>query len=232
MLDLKFDAMGRKMLASLAQVAKPVSLYGRYIGSNLLDAWLGITTTDEAAAYEFGLDRTQYLKIHRALPFIGLWRLLHYLNPGKKNALLDVGCGVGRVICLAAQYPLSRVIGIDIDEKCCSLAKQNARNLRRRFARPEIECTDSANYRIPDCITIIVFYNSFGGDALREMLERVLESYNRSPRRIRLVYANPKEHDLIVSTGRFRETGQFWMSWRPGAEWGRTQMIRFYEVEA
>ena len=48
---------------------------------------------------------------------------------------------------------------------------------------------------------------------------------------MRIVYANPREHDLIASMERFREAGRLWTSWRPGTEWRRTQMVRFYEVQ-
>jgi len=206
-------------------------LLARRFGSQFFDLWLGVVTTDEMAARELGLDCTEYLKIHRALPFMGVWRLLRRLDPAPSDGLLDIGCGVGRVICVAAQYPLYRVVGIDIDERCCALAERNVHNLRSCTIRPEVICMDASVYKVPDDITIIFFYNSFRGDQLRSMLGNVIESYDRAPRRIRLIYANPREHDLIISTERFRETSRFWISWRPGAEWGRTQMMRFYEVE-
>jgi cyclopropane fatty-acyl-phospholipid synthase-like methyltransferase len=43
------------------------------------------------------------------------------LEPSRTEALLDMGCGAGRAICVAAQYPFARVIGIEIDERLCAI---------------------------------------------------------------------------------------------------------------
>jgi predicted RNA methylase len=217
------------MFPVFARVIKPAYLQVRYISSLLQDLRLGITTTEERVARELGHDFDRYR--HRAVAFMGLKRLMRHLDPDPSDALLDLGCGAGRIICVAAQHPFSRVIGIDIDEEFCALAERNARALRRCSIRPEVVCTDAAMYRVPDNATVVVLYNSFGGEVLRAALTRVLESFDRAPRRIRIAYANPREHDLVISMERFRETGRLWVSWRPGRQWRRTQLMRVYEVE-
>jgi precorrin-6B methylase 2 len=72
------------------------------------------------------------------------------LEPSRTDALLDMGCGAGRAICVAAQYPFSRVIGIDIDEGLCAVAERNARRLRRYAVRPEVVRADATIYHVPD----------------------------------------------------------------------------------
>ena len=153
------------------------------------------------------------------------------LEPSRTDALMDMGCGAGRAICVAAQYPFSRVIGIEIDERLCALAERNARRLRRHAVRPEIICADAAKYRVPDDITVVFLYNPFSGEVLKTALTQVLKSFDRAPRRLRLAYANPREHELIVSMRRFRTADRIWLSWRPEAEWHRTKVVQFYEVE-
>ena len=214
-----------------SQLIRPAYRHARYVGSRLRDYSLGITTTDECIAREFGEDFSDYYYFHRAVSFSGIHRLMRHLDPGPKDALLDIGCGAGRVICLAAQYPFSRIVGIDIDDKFCALAERNVRSLRRCSVRPEVYCTDAATYRVPDDITIVFLYNPFGGEVMRPVLTRVLESHDRAPRPMRLVYMNPIAHDVVMEMGRFREAEQLLLSWRPGAEWARTQLVRFYDVE-
>jgi predicted RNA methylase len=157
--------------------------------------------------------------------------VMRKLEPSETDALLDMGCGAGRAICVAAQYPFSRVIGIEIDQRLCALAERNARRLRRYAVRPEIVCTDAAEYRVPDDITVVFFYNPFWGEVFKTALTRVLESFDRAPRRLQLAYANPREHELIASMRRFRTADRMWLSWRPGTEWHRTKVVQFYEVE-
>jgi predicted RNA methylase len=167
----------------------------------------------------------------RAISYLGIERLMRKLEPSRTEALLDMGCGAGRAACVAAQYPFARVIGIEIDERLCALAQRNACRLRRYAVRPEIVCADAAKYRVPDDITVVFLYNPFSGEVLKTALTRVLESYDRAPRRLKLAYANPREHELIASMQRFRAADKIWLSWRPETEWHRTKVVQFYEVE-
>jgi SAM-dependent methyltransferase len=214
---------------------KPLYLRARYVRSRLADRRLGIVTTDECVALESSQQALQGYNFpggrHRALSFTGIRCLMRRLAPGPNDALLDLGCGAGRVILVAAQYPFSRVIGVEIDEKICALAERNARSLRRFAVRPEVVRADAATYMVPDDVSIVFLYDPFGGEVLRSVLRRILDSYDRAPRRMRLAYANPREHDLVMSMERFREADRLWVSWRPGAEWGRTQMVSLYDVE-
>jgi SAM-dependent methyltransferase len=218
------------------RVIKPAYLQTRYVRSRLGDRQLGIMTTDECVADEirqkFSLEHPYPGGTHRAISFTAVHRLMRRLEPNQGDALLDYGCGAGRMLCVAAQYPFSRIVGIEIDEQVHALAERNAQNLRRFLIRPEVLCADATTYQVPEEITIAFLYNSFNGEILRSALTRLIESYDRAPRRLRLIYANPKEHDLVMSMKRWRETDQLRMSWRPGTEWARTQMIRFYEVKA
>src|SRR5262249_36514951 len=132
----------------------------------------------------------------RAVPYLGIERLMRRLKPSRTDALLDMGCGAGRAICVAAQHPFSRVIGIEIDKGLCAVAERNVRRLRRYPVRPEIVCADASKYRVPDDITVVFLYNPFSGAVLKAALTQVLESFDRAPRRLRLAYGNPREHEL------------------------------------
>jgi hypothetical protein len=90
---------------------------------------------------------------------------------------------------------------------------------------------DATTYRVPDDVTVVFLYNPFRGDVLQAALTRVLESFDRAPRRLRVVYANPRDHELIVAMQRFKIAYTIWLSWRPEAEWHRTKVAHVYEVE-
>jgi predicted RNA methylase len=212
-------------------IIKPVYLHMRYLSSLREDRRLGITTADERLAKKFGCGVSEYNQRYRAMPYSAARRLMRRLNPGPQDALLDYGCGAGRIICLAAQYPFSRIIGIDIDAELCAVAERNVHALRQRRTLPEVVCADAASYPVPREISVVFLYNPFPRPVLQEALTRVLESFDHMPRLVRVVYANPREHDAVMSMRRFRDTGRFWISWRPGKEWLRTQAVQFYEID-
>jgi len=213
------------------RLVRPIYLHLRYIGSRWTDRMYGITTADESVDRALGWKTGYCRRVHRALPFTWINRIMRRLDPGPGDALLDIGCGAGRVICVAAKCPMARIIGIDLDERVSALAERNARSLRRFRTRPEVVCTDATRFHVPEEISIIFMNNPFDGDVLKAALARIIESFDRAPRRIRIVYANPRCHDVFTATGRLRHTGLLRMSWRPGADWNRTQTVRLYEVE-
>jgi predicted RNA methylase len=214
------------------RIVRPPYLAASRAAARSCDRWFGITTTDEDVARELGREQEDGFRFNsRAVSYLGMERLVRRLAPSRTEALLDMGCGAGRAICVAAQHPFSRVIGIEIDKELCSLAERNAHRLRRYTVRPEIVWTDAVEYRVPDDITIVFLFNPFGGDVLEKALTRIVESFDRVPRRLKLAYSNPREHELIASMPRFRTAGKMWLSWRPEAEWHRTKVVQFYEVE-
>ncbi len=214
------------------EIARPAYLAAGAAAGRFCDRRLGITTTDGEVVRELGRAFDDDYRLNcRPVSYVGMERLLRKLAPRPTDALLDMGCGAGRAICVAAQHPFSRVIGIEIDKDLCALAERNARRLRRHAVRPEIVRADAAKYPVPDDITIVFLFSTFGGDVLRSALTRVVESIDRVPRRLRLAYGNPREHELIVAMPRFRATDKMWWSWRPESEWHRTKVVQLYEVE-
>ncbi|WP_336489359.1 class I SAM-dependent methyltransferase [Methylobacterium nigriterrae] len=220
------------LVSACIRIVRPAYLPASRAAARMWDRRLGIMTGDEDVARELrrarGEDR---LYSFGAISYLGMRRLMRRLEPTRKDVLLDMGCGAGRATCVAAQYPFSRVIGIDIDERLCALAQHNARRLRRCTVRPEIVHADATTYHVPDDVTVVFLYNPFRGEVLESALTRVLESFDRKPRRLRLAYANPREHALVESMRRFRAAETLWLSWRPEAAWHRTKVVQFYEVE-
>jgi SAM-dependent methyltransferase len=194
------------------------------------DRRLGITTVEAQVARRTGCDESVPIPFYRAMFYSAIPRVMAHLDPQSSDALLDVGCGAGRVVCVAAQYNFARIIGIEIDPAVGELAQENVRALRKFRIRPEIVLGDATAYRIPDEITWVFLHNPFGM-VLRETLTRILESYDRNPRRLRIAYGNPREHDLVLSMPRFVPTGRMHYSWRPKKDWQRTQAVQFYEVQ-
>ena len=125
----------------------------------------------------------------------------------KDAVFVDFGSGKGRVVYqAAARYRFARVIGVEISERLNEIARSNIERNRKRLKCTDVELVtcDAASYPIPDDMTFAYFYFPFAGDTFRVVIESIVASLDRKPRRVRLIYAGPKLEDVILATGRFR----------------------------
>jgi hypothetical protein len=72
-----------------------------------------------------------------------------------------------------------------------------------RAGAAEVIVADAAEWAVPDDVTVIYMYCPFMGPVFAAAVDRILESLDRRPRRLRLVYLNPYEHNYLLSTERF-----------------------------
>lgn len=135
---------------------------------------------------------------------------------GPDDVFVDFGCGRGRVLYQAAHLPFARVIGVEISERLSREARANIAGVRDRLAarRIEIVHADATQFEIPDDMTFAYFFHPFTGDAFRRVIDRMLESLDRHPRRLRLVYVCPSMEEYLHETGRFRLHRRVKGGWR------------------
>jgi SAM-dependent methyltransferase len=132
-------------------------------------------------------------------------RLLELLRLDADDVLVDAGCGKGRMVLVAARdYELKRVIGFDFQPKLIEVARANAARLRRLRAPVELLVADAASWTVPSDVTAIYLNHPFRGVVLDAFLDRVLDSYDRRPRRLRLLYLYPFNRAQLEANRRFR----------------------------
>jgi hypothetical protein len=88
---------------------------------------------------------------------------------------------------------------------------------------------DARDWQIPDDVTVAYFANPFTGAIFADVVERIFASIDRSPRRMRIIYHWPREHEMLVATGRARVIRRLW-TFRPTRRWARTNATLLYEV--
>jgi hypothetical protein len=125
------------------------------------------------------------------------------VRPG--DVFVDFGSGKGRIVYQAARYPFARVMGIEISEHLNHVARQNIERNRRRLVCQDVELVtmDAVEFPVPDDVTHAYFYYPFEGETFRRVLDNIVESLDRRPRRLRLIYACPGQETRIRETGRF-----------------------------
>ena len=133
-------------------------------------------------------------------------RALRYLGVSPDDVFVDFGCGKGRVVHQAAKRPFKRVIGVEISPSLAEIAHATVEAHRDRYRcrAVEIVVSDVTDFEIPDDLTIGYLFHPFKDETLDGVLARIIESIDRNPRRVRLIYVYPVETERVVGTGRFR----------------------------
>ena len=125
---------------------------------------------------------------------------------GPEHVFLDYGAGKGRVLIQAARRPFGRVIGVEHSTALAEVARRNAEATSDRARCPVVTVLtlDAAAFDPPDDVTHAYLFNPFQGRALTRAIEALIASYDRRPRRLRVIYANPMQPEILLATGRVR----------------------------
>jgi hypothetical protein len=126
------------------------------------------------------------------------------VRPG--DVFIDFGSGKGRVVYQAAGYPFARVVGVEISEQLNEVARRNIERKRHRLTCKQIQLvtSDAATFPVPDDMAFAYFFFPFVGDTFRKVIANIVESIDRRPRPLKLIYVCPNMGQEILATGRFR----------------------------
>jgi SAM-dependent methyltransferase len=198
--------------------------------------WLGI----DAA---FGIRTTPVLRgplddyrsgLLPSLPsgWLRLFRVLYSLHPSDKDVFLDLGCGAGRAVLVAALLPFRRVVGVEIDEHLLREAHRNVEKFRfNGKVKVELVPGNLNDFALGDDVTVLFSYNTLTAESLERWMGTLFSSLDRAPRRLQLVYMNPALHDPLMASGHWLLLRRF-HGLRPSAEWERTVSTHVYEARA
>jgi SAM-dependent methyltransferase len=145
-------------------------------------------------------------QIYLPSPWYALPRELRYLGVTNEDTFVDFGCGKGRVVHQAAKWPFRRVVGVEISPALAEIARAAlaARSHQHRCQAVEIVVADAAEFRVPDDVTIAYLFHPFRGETLNAVLRGIIDSIDRQPRCVRLIYVYPLAGEDVLATGRFR----------------------------
>ncbi len=107
---------------------------------------------------------------------------------------IDFGCGKGRVLLVAAEFPFREVVGVELFPQLAEIAKRNAaRVFRTGRARCAIrvEVSDAGTFVLPAGNLVIFFYNPFGEEIMRRVVARIESALAAESRSVFVVSYNP-----------------------------------------
>ncbi len=165
----------------------------------------GINTTgaDELQSLEKkGID-TAHATIYMPVNYGLLEEIFEQLNIASFHHFLDIGCGKGRAMCVAATKGFTKVTGIDFSKEFCDAAKQNLQHTKQKFPLLSYSVinNDAFYFAIPDDVDCIFLFNPFDEVIMSGVIENIRESFGANPRKITVIYANPMYKDLFLAEG-------------------------------
>jgi SAM-dependent methyltransferase len=107
---------------------------------------------------------------------------------------VDLGCGKGRVLFMAARFPFRKITGVEFSPELAEVATRNietSTDEHQQCKNLEILCLDAAQYRIPESKTIIYLFNPFYPAIMEVVAQNLAASFKRSPTKKIIIYYHP-----------------------------------------
>lgn len=124
-------------------------------------------------------------------------------NNKPSNHFLDIGCGKGRALCVAAHQGFTQVTGIDFSKELCDMAKENLALTKQKIPTLHFNVinNDAFYFEIPGDVDCIFFFNPFDEIIMSAVVNNIFESLQISPRKLRIIYVNPQHKEQFLKAG-------------------------------
>ena len=110
-----------------------------------------------------------------------------FLDDHPQNlTFIDLGCGKGRALLVAARLGFKQVIGVEFAHELAGNARKNLGVMR--IPNAAVVEADAAEYRFPDSDMVVYLYNPFSKEVMEKVLENLRESLGK---RLYVIYKNP-----------------------------------------
>jgi SAM-dependent methyltransferase len=129
----------------------------------------------------------------RAKPFLSLLRAL---DVPRDAVFVDLGCGNGRALIIAAQHGVRKLKGVEVVPEFIRSCEANLQKIRTAGGRLDwnIFNTDIKRYEVSGEDDVFYLYDPCVWDDVIVCLNNILASWHRAPRRIRVIY----HHNLLA----------------------------------
>ncbi len=130
--------------------------------------------------------------------------------PAEARALpfLDLGCGKGRALVLAAEAGFRRLRGVDLATSLVDVARANLAITAERLRESldvRIDVGDAHTWPFEHDEGTLFLFHPFGARAMRRVARAVAASVATHPRTVWIVYVNPVHGSVFADTPGFRE---------------------------
>ena len=113
----------------------------------------------------------------------------------ERFAFFDMGCGKGRALIIASEYPFKSLVGVEYAPDLAERGRLNAAICAERY--PErtairIDLADATTYTFPEGDLVVFLYNPFQAELVEKVVRNIEAAIDSDPsRRVFVVYCNP-----------------------------------------
>ena len=165
----------------------------------------GIQTTgaDDLQKLEAkGID-ISHATIYMPASYDMLDKLFSEIRPYNLHHFLDIGCGKGRAMCVAANHDFTQVTGIDFSKELCREANRNLEIIQKKIPSLSYKVinNDAFYYDIPGDVDCIFLFNPFDEIIMSGVIENIDISLEKFPRELFIIYINPLHKKQFTKNG-------------------------------
>ena len=123
---------------------------------------------------------------------------------------VDLGCGKGRALVVAAEHPFRSLLGLELSAYLCSIARRNIAKLtpKARYAdRIVVLQGDASRPALPETSSVVLFfYNSFRRPLVDTLVAHLESEIAKAPdRKVWFIHYNPVHFELFDRSPAFRQ---------------------------
>lgn len=134
----------------------------------------------------------QYRYPYEPTPYSVLEQLANAGYIGKKNTLVDYGCGKGRVEFYMSYQTRCKSIGVEYDERIYTSAMENQKTAVSG-SRTQFVLGKAEDYVIAENVDRFYFFNPFSVELLQKVMNKIQDSYFENPREMFLFFYYPSD---------------------------------------
>lgn len=181
------------------------------------DANLNVRTEGIQQGFHDSLHHNRY----EPTPYALLAELFAGYRLSPEDRLVDFGCGKGRLNFYAHHLFGAETVGVEMDQGLFAEALENRSRYERRNSRAKgrisFFCTFAEQYRIQPRDNRFYFFNPFSVQIFMKVVQNVLKSVEKAPRRVELILFFPSEDyiDFLENRTGFERVQEIPL---PGAE--------------
>jgi len=123
-------------------------------------------------------------------------------------SFVDLGCGKGRALLMASEYPFRRILGVELLPELSRIAQENIRKFKsdsQKCCAIEVICGDARLFQFLPEPAIFYLFNPFPKGVLEAVIGNLGHSLEETPRPVFVLYHNPLLESVLSRSPKLKK---------------------------